>query len=104
MCTYHIRIDDAVLEEVKPHFTGDTALTSWIEEVLHQALISYAAQFKAQSAYNEDVYLQVKALESDPDGLFKLGKILKPSKYSIEELRDGYIKEKYGSTFSTTIS
>ena len=97
MCTYNIAIDDAVMEEVRPHFAGDAAMQSWIEKVLHQALKKYAAQFKAQTATNGDsVYKQVKALESDPDGLFKLGGILKPSQFSNEELRDGYICEKHG--------
>lgn len=97
MCTYNVRIEDAVLEEVKPHFAGDAAMQLWIEDVLRQALMSYAAQFRTKPLSNcERISQQIKALESDPDGLFKLGRILKPSKYTIEELRDGYISEKYG--------
>lgn len=97
MCTYHVRIDDAVLEQVKPHFSGDAAMQSWIEGVLHHALLDYVAQLgELPISHSEHVFQQVKALESDPDGLLKLGNILKPSKLSAEELRDGYISEKYG--------
>lgn len=97
MCTYNISIDDAVMEQLKPHFSGDAAMQTWIEGVLHHALLDYVAQFESFSLANDEhIYQQVKALESDPDGLLKLGSILKPSKFSIEELKDEYISAKYG--------
>ena len=99
MCTYNVRIEDEVMEMVRPHFDGDAALRVWIEKQLEVVMKEYAMQFRAdQSAKdkNEEIYQRVKALEQDPRGLFKLGSILKPSKYSAEELRDEYISEKYG--------
>lgn len=44
------------------------------------------------SDHGKTVVEQLKALENDPDGLFKLDGILKPSQYSIEELRDEHTK------------
>ena len=45
---------------------------------------------------NKDIVEQLKSIENDPNGLFKLSEILKPSRYSAEELRDKYLSEKYG--------
>ena len=99
MCTYNVKIEDEVMEMVKPHFDGDAALRIWIERQLEKVMKEYAMQFRVSSSAedkSEEIYQRVKALEQDPRGLFKLGSILKPSKYSAEELRDEYISEKYG--------
>ena len=97
MCRYSLAIDDALMEEVKPHIDNDVAVQAWLEEMLHKALLSYAERFASESRNRgRDVVEQLKALENDPEGFFKLGTILKPSKYSAEELRDEYISEKYG--------
>ena len=97
MCRYSLAIDDGLMEEVKPHIDSDVAVQAWLEEMLHKALVSYAAQFATESRNRgKKVVEQLKALENDPEGFFKLGTILKPSKYSAEELRDKYISEKYG--------
>ena len=98
MCRYNIAIDDALMEEVMPHIGRDVAVQAWLEELLHKALLNYAAQFanSGESNYSTTIVEQLKSLENDPDGLFKLGGILKPSEYSVEELRDEYLCEKYG--------
>ena len=98
MCRYNIAIDDALMEEVLPHIDKDIAVQSWLEGLLRSALISYAAQFAdtGVSKQNKSVVEQLKTLENDPDGLFKLDGILKPSRFSVEELRDEYLSEKYG--------
>ena len=99
MCTYHVKIDDKVGEMVRPHFNGDAALTNWIEKLLEKAMLEYALQFATSPSIedkNERIYKQIKALEKDPQGIFKLGSVLKPSKYSAKELCDRYISEKYG--------
>lgn len=86
------------MEMVRPHFEGDKELWAWVENVVDQAMKDYAAQFKSaiEERENERIFLKIKALENDPEGFFKLGGILKPSKYSAEELRDEYLSEKYG--------
>lgn len=99
MCMRNVRISDEVIELMKPHFKGDEDLQLWIEEQLEHVMWEYAQQFKSDlgnETKNEHIYRQIKALENDANGLFKLGDILKPSQYSVEELRDEYISDKYG--------
>ena len=97
MCRYNIAIDDALMEEVKPHIGKDVEIQSWLEEMLHKALMSYAAQFASMPQnHSEQIYRQLEALGDTPEGFFNLHTVLKPSHYTAEELRDEYISEKYG--------
>lgn len=88
MYTYNIRIDDAIVSRAKKIFGGEKAMQIWLEDVLNKALLSYTSQAsKPKPIDSEEVYLQVKALENDPNGLLKLGSVLLPSPYSADELR-----------------
>ena len=88
MYTYNIRIDDAIVSRAKKLFGGEKAMQIWIEDVLNKALLNYTSQAsKPKSIDSEEVYLQVKALENDPNGLLKLGSVLLPSPYSADELK-----------------
>ena len=93
MCRYNIAIDDALMEEVRPYIGGEVAVQAWLEELLHKALLNYAAQFanSGESNHGSTIVEQLKSLENDPDGLLKLDRVLKPSQYSAEELRDEYL-------------
>ena len=97
MCKYNLAVDDVLVEEIRPHIGKDVAMQSWLEDVLHQALVSYAEKMEIQSkSHSETIYKQVKELGDTPEGFFGLGRILKPSRFSAEELKDEYIREKYG--------
>ena len=97
MCRYNIAIDDALIEEVKPHIGKDVKIQLWLEEILNNALLSFVAQFSNESkSRGERIYQQLEALGDTPEGFFDLPTVLKPSHYSAEELRDDYISEKYG--------
>lgn len=98
MCTGNIRVNDAVMERVKPYFGGDRELWHWIENVVDKAMKDYAAQYETEMTNVEKnrIYEEVMALENDPEGFLKLGAVMKPSPFSAEELRDEYISEKYG--------
>jgi hypothetical protein len=97
MCKYNLAVDDVLVEEIRPHIGKDVAMQSWLEDVLHQALVSYAEKLEIQSKnHSETIYKQVKELGDTPEGFFGLGRILKPSRFSAEELKDEYIREKYG--------
>ena len=45
MCIGNIKINDEVMEMVRPHFEGDKELWAWVENVVDQAMKDYAAQF-----------------------------------------------------------
>ena len=90
MCTYNVRIDDAVLERVRPHFNGANAMQLWIEQQLRKALVEYANKFEASQIKRKDdsVIERLKGFENNPDGFFRLGGFMANSKSSVEELLD----------------
>ena len=97
MCRYNIAVDDALMEEVRSHIDETVAVQSWLEEILHNALVSYVEQnTKESNARSERICQQVKALGDTPEGFFGLHNVLRPSSYSAEDLKDEYISEKYG--------
>ena len=38
MCTGNIKINDEVMEMVRPHFEGEKELWAWVENVVDQAM------------------------------------------------------------------
>ena len=52
MCTLSVRMDDKVLDRVKPLFGGDKAMNKWIETVLHKAMEEYAEQYEQMAGKN----------------------------------------------------
>lgn len=100
MCRYNIAVDDALMEEVKPHIGENVAVQSWLEEMLRKTLVSYIEQMASQkdmALEREQVLARVKDLENS-SGLSMLGGILgKPhAGFSWDELREEAIFEKYG--------
>jgi len=65
MCIGNIRVNDEVMEMVKPHFEGDKELWAWVEKVVDQAMKDYATQFTpaVKKSENQRIYQQIKALE-----------------------------------------
>ena len=101
MCTLSVRMDDKVIDRVKPLFGGDKAMNKWIETVLHKAMEEYAEQYEQMAGRNalaEVLTKRLKELEGDPEALFKMSGILgKPQTgFSWEELREEAIYDKYG--------
>ena len=63
MCTRTIKINDTLIEQVRPSFPDDEALQSWLEQQLEDALIQFAAQKHPTppcSYTNEEMYAIVK--------------------------------------------
>ena len=42
MCTLNAKMDDRVVNRMRPLFDGDNAMNVWIETVLHKAMMEYA--------------------------------------------------------------
>ena len=48
MCTVEIKMDDAVMNRIKPHFAADQDMMLWIENVLKKAMIEYAEEVESK--------------------------------------------------------
>ena len=101
MCTYNVRLDDAVLEKARPHFNGEEAMQMWIEKQLHKALIAYTNQVEKEERLNvekEELLQRIDSLKDGMKGLSALAGILgNPGpNFSWEKLRDEALAEKYG--------
>jgi len=101
MCTLNVKMDDRVVNRMRPLFDGDKAMNRWIETVLHKAMVEYAdaAESRNRRGIESKRFLErLEALKDDPDGFFKMGGIFGPvsDDFSWDELREEAILEKYG--------
>lgn len=46
MCKYNISIDDALMDEVRPHFSGEPAIQDWLEQQVRALVIRFAQENK----------------------------------------------------------
>ena len=76
MCTRTIRINDSLMERVRPIFPDDAALQTWLEQQLEAALIQFAAEKHPTppcSYSDEEMYSIVKQrLQSLEEGTAQL--------------------------------
>ena len=102
LCVHiNVRIDDTILERVKPYFKGADEMQLWIEQQLQQVLIAYTNQVEQKERYNvekEELLKRVNELQDGPKGLSALFGILgNPGPdFSWKKLRDEALAEKYG--------
>ncbi len=101
MCTIEVKMDDAVMNRIKPHFAADRDMMSWMENVLKKAMIEYAEEVESKEMKKQEtrkLIERLEALKNDPDGFFKMGGILgKPKEpFSWDEIREKALFEKYG--------
>ena len=101
MCTLNVKMDDGVVNRMKPLFDGDKAMNRWIETVLHRAMVEYAdeAEARNRNGIESEKFLErLAALKNDPEGFFKMGGIFGKvsDDFSWDELREEAMLEKYG--------
>lgn len=76
MCTRTIRINDSLMEQVRPMFQSDEDLQLWLEKQMESVLINYSAQRqpKQPCTYtDEEMYAIVKdRLQSLENGTAQL--------------------------------
>ena len=48
MCTYNVRIDDALMKEVRSHFTGEEAIQNWLEQQVNVIVAEFARRTPPQ--------------------------------------------------------
>ena len=96
MCRYSLSFNDAVVNEVRPHFADEKALRLWMQTQMEKLMREYAAQFKEPSKSDDQLLYKLKALGDTPEGFLMLDTVLTPSHSSLEELREDAYYEKYG--------
>ena len=98
MCTLNVKMDDRVVNRMKPLFDGDKAMNRWIEAVLHRAMVEYADEAEAKAERTKEFMARIEKLKNEPAGLLNLGGILgKPREdFSWDELREEAVYDKYG--------
>ena len=84
MCRYNLSFNDAVVNEVRPHFTDEKALRLWMQTQMEQLMREYAAQFKKPSMNGDQLLDKLKALGDTPEGFLMLDTVLTPSHSSSE--------------------
>ena len=101
MCMLNVKIDDRVVNRMRPLFDGDTAMNMWIETVLYKAMVEYADEVESRNmkGIESKRFLErLEALKNDPEGFFKMGGIFGKvsDDFSWEDLREEVMFEKYG--------
>lgn len=101
MCIFSVKMDDQVINRVKPLFDGDEAMNKWMETVLSNALEEYARQFRdrERKALQKERFLErMKSVGDGSGGLLSLAGVLGESRadFSWDELREEAVLEKYG--------
>ena len=55
MCTYHITLDDALIERVRPAFSSEDALQRWMTDKMQALLVSFSTRKSAlPCSYTDD--------------------------------------------------
>lgn len=88
--------NDAVVDEVRPHFADEQKMLLWLQGQMEELMRQYAAQFRKPTVDGKQLLSQLRALPDSAEGFLQLDTVLRPSKSSIEELREEAILEKYG--------
>lgn len=101
MCTLNVKMDDRVVNRMRPLFDGDKAMNRWIETVLHKAMVEYAdaAESRNMKEMESRKFLErLEALKDDPEAFFKMDGIFGrvSEDFSWDELREEAMFEKYG--------
>ena len=101
MCTLNVKMDDQVVNRMRPLFDGDKAMNVWIETVLHKAMVEYADEVESRNMKeieSKKFLERLEALKNDPEGFFKMGGMFGKvsDDFSWDELREEAVFEKYG--------
>ncbi len=84
-------------DEERSHFVDEKARLMWVQVQMEQMMREYTAPNKKKSVVDGDELLRkLKTLPNTPEGFLQLDTVLRPSRFSIEELKEEAYLEKYG--------
>lgn len=86
---------DLVVNEVWSHFADEKELLMLLQVRLKELMEDFSAKNKPSVDGNE-LLRNLKALPNTPEGFLQLDTVLRPSRFSLEELREEAYLEKYG--------
>ena len=84
MCRYNMSFNDAVMNELRPHFKDEESLLGWLEVNMDHLMREYIARFKRPTNTSAG-FLQLNGI---------LGK--QGASFSWENLREDAYSDKYG--------
>ena len=100
MCTYTFTLDDQLVDRISPQFSSRESLRLWLQRELELMIIHHAESYSDTklSDTKEETKARMLEIASGKKKLHfsDLKGILAGSSRSAEELRDNYIREKYG--------
>ena len=79
MCILNIKVDDAKLSEVRPHFDGEKDLQAWFEMQMEHVMMEFLAQFESPAKTEDDLLERLEALGDTSEGFLNLDTVLPPS-------------------------
>ena len=97
MCKFNMSFNDAIVNEIRPHFADEESLLGWMEVNMEHLMLEYAARFKKPAVDGEQLLRKLKSLPDTPDGFLQLEGILgrQGKQFSWDELREEAYTEKY---------
>ena len=90
MCKFNMSFNDAIVNEIRPHFADEESLLVWMEVSMEHLMREYAARFKKPAVDGEQLLRKLKSLPDTPDGFLQLEGILgrQGKQFSWDELRE----------------
>lgn len=82
MCTYNISLSDASVDRIRPAFKDAAAVQAWLREQLEILVMQFNVENQNVSVYNHS--------------LSHLRGILSESGMTEKQLREEWVREKYG--------
>ena len=72
MCTYSLKLDDSLVDQVRPSFSDDIALQRWLEEQLEHVLRQYYAKERQETLRKAREAIEAMRQQSELNGNSKL--------------------------------
>lgn len=66
MCTYNISINDSVMEDVRPAFADEEALSLWMQQQMELMLIKFAASLQKKKTANTPLSSRLRGIACAP--------------------------------------
>ena len=98
MCRYNMSFNDAVMNEMRPHFKDEESLLVWLEVNMDHLMREYIARFKKPNIDGEQLLRKLNTLPNTSAGFLQLNGILgkQGASFSWENLREDAYSDKYG--------